>query len=197
MNELLKNRFSGIFHGNTWGSIESRSGKGSEVRNTEKIIKEIPKLIKKYKIKSILDIPCGDFNYMKEIELDCDYIGADIVPSLIEENKSNYKNVKFECLDITSDELPKCDLVLVRDCLVHLSNENILKAIDNIKKSGSKYLLTTSFERCIINVDLGSRMWRAINVKASPFNMDVIDSIRDDTELIPATSDKKLYLIKL
>lgn len=37
-------------------------------------------MLKKYSIKSILDIPCGDFSWMKKIELDgIEYIGADIV----------------------------------------------------------------------------------------------------------------------
>ena len=50
----------------TYGG-ESRSGAGSTLEITEKIRKDIVKLIKEKDIKSIVDLGCGDFNWMKEI----------------------------------------------------------------------------------------------------------------------------------
>ena len=140
------NIFSSIYDNYGFGGEESRSGPGSTLSETEKIREKIKNLVKYKEIKSVVDIPCGDFNWMKEVNLSgIDYIGGDIVPKLIEENKIKYSNFKFEVMDVTTTQLPKVDLVFVRDCLGHLSDANVLKAVENIKKSGSKYLLTTSF----------------------------------------------------
>jgi len=196
MNEFLKNKFDNVFRKNAWGSNESRSGKGSELKFTNSIIDSIPNIIREYSINSVLDIPCGDYNYMKEINLPCDYIGADIVPDLIEFNKSRYPDIEFKCLDITSDNLPKCDLILSRDCLVHLSNTDIEKAIINMKKSGARYLLTTSFSNTIKNIDLPAGGWRKLNTELSPFYMDTIEVFSENSAQIDA-EDKTLTLINL
>jgi len=196
MNESLKKRFNNIFNRNVWGSFESKSGKGSELRFTDGIIKSIPNIIKDHSINSILDLPCGDYNYMKEVDLACDYIGADIAPDLIEYNQSRYPDVKFECLDVTSDPLPKCDLILSRDCLVHLSNADIEKAVANMKKSGAKYLLTTSFSNTTKNIDLPAGGWRKINIELNPFNMDVIQVVSENSGQDNA-EDKTLTLVNL
>jgi len=198
MNESLKNRFKKVFTTNLWGSRESRSGKGSELRQTELIIKQIPEIIKKYKICSILDAPCGDYNYMKEIKLQCKYIGIDIVSELIESNSLKYNSVDFRCLDITSDDLPRCDLVLVRDLFSHLSNDHIKCSIQNIKKSGAKFLLVTSYTDHKKNLDLGSgpdKQWRRINLEKEPFNLNVEAKYSDGG--CPINKDKSLLLINI
>ena len=76
----LVETFTEIFDKNLWASPESVSGGGSEMQNTEAIRRELPYLIQKFGIKSILDIPCGDWNWMKSVDLcGASYIGADIV----------------------------------------------------------------------------------------------------------------------
>ena len=45
-------------------------------------------------IKRLFDAPCGDFNWMKEVHLlDVDYIGGDIVSSLVLNNKEQFCNL--------------------------------------------------------------------------------------------------------
>ena len=188
----MKDIFQRIYLSNKWGSKESKSGKGSELSSTEVIRKELPELVKKLNVKSILDIPCGDYNYMKEIDLNCDYIGADIVPELITSNSMKYPNVKFMCLDIVNSKLPKCDLVIVRDCLVHLSNKEVFKALDNIKASGCKYILTTSFPE-FTNKDISTGQWRPINLAAPPFNYNPIMVI-EEGDRQKEYENKSLYL---
>ena len=194
MNDSLKSRFKKVFKTNLWGSRESRSGKGSELIQTKTLINEIPRIIKKYKISSLLDAPCGDYNYMKEIKLECDYIGLDIVPELIQSNSAKYNGVDFRCLDITCDDLPKCDLVLVRDCLTHLKNEDVKKAIKNIKKSGAKFLLVTSYTEHMENLDLENGQWRRLNMEIKPFNLKSEYAFMECGDRI--NKDKSLILIK-
>lgn len=177
----VKKIFTEIYEKNLWTSQESNSGAGSELKNTEVIRREIPEVIKKFGIKTILDIPCGDFNWMKSVDLsEVSYMGADIVESLVEINNKKFDGVNFQVLDIIQDELPKVDLIFARDILGHLTYENINKAITNIRNSGSKYLLTTSFTKWHYNVDIKDGDWRPINLMIPPFNMKPIYLINEN-----------------
>lgn len=167
--------FTEIYNSNHWNSEESISGVGSQLNQTETLIKALNGLLKDeaLNINSILDIPCGDFNWMRYVEMNnVSYKGADIVEPLIGSNKEQYKdrsNVEFEVLNLINDELPKTDVIFVRDCLVHLCYADIDKALKNIKASGSKYLLTTTFNEHV-NKDIVTGEWRAINLQEAPFN---------------------------
>ena len=166
----LKKIFTEIYESNSWTSSESRSGLGSELLSTETIRKELPEVFKKFNIKSVLDIPCGDFNWMSNVDLkEVHYIGADIVENMIEDNKNNFKDYEFKVLDITEDDLPEVDLIFARDILGHFDYENIEKTIKNIIRSGSKYLLTTSFTKWEYNVEIKNGDWRPINLMLKPF----------------------------
>jgi SAM-dependent methyltransferase len=166
----LKKIFTEIYESNSWTSSESRSGLGSELLSTETIRKELPEVFKKFNIKSVLDIPCGDFNWMSNVDLkEVHYIGADIVENMIEDNKNNFKDYEFKVLDITEDDLPEVDLIFARDILGHFDYENIEKTIKNIIRSGSKYLLTTSFTKWEYNIDIKNGDWRPINLMLKPF----------------------------
>lgn len=167
--------FSEIFKNNSWGSKESVSGPGSELRHTRHLINEIPYLFKELEIKSLLDIPCGDFNWMQHVDLgQIEYIGADIVPELIEKNKIRFEKKfrKFEHLDIMTSSLPRVDAVLCRDIFVHFPNDSIMTSIDNICKSGSKYLITTNFTFRALpaNQDIKMGEGRRVNFELAPFN---------------------------
>ena len=110
-------------------------------------------------------------------------------------------NLDFRVMDITVDALPKVDLIINRDCLVHLSNENIFKFIANIKKSGSKYLLVTSFtekkigeKKC--NSDILNGSWRPLNLELSPYNFkNPLHTINENCmEVYPLYTDKCMLL---
>ena len=140
-------KFNIIHKLNIWNSFETMSGSGSEIRNTRIISNILPKIIKKYKIKTLFDCPCGDMNYMSKIlkrlkkNLKIKYVGGDIVKNLIINNRKKYPMYKFIHFDIINDKISKYDLIMVKDLLNHLSFNNIKEVLSNIKKSGSKYLL--------------------------------------------------------
>src|SRR5262249_1012144 len=140
--------FTKIYAMNHWGSNESASGRGSTLRYTENLRKELPELFKRFSISSIYDAPCGDFNWMKTVieENNIVYFGADIVPVLIERLRKNYENsrVSFYLADITADEFQKADLWICRDCLFHLSNMDIYFALQRFLSSGTPFILTTT-----------------------------------------------------
>jgi len=169
-----KDIFAQIYKRNIWGSKESGSGLGSQINTTKKIRKILPQIWKKYSIKTFLDIPCGDYNWMKEVnKTNIEYIGADIVKHVIANNSKTYKAPKvcFKVLDATKDKLPKVDMIFCKDCLQHLSNESVWKILKNFKRSGSKYLLVTSYPLTLKNWDILDGDYRQLNLQKAPFNL--------------------------
>jgi SAM-dependent methyltransferase len=194
-----KEIFTDIFLNNSWNSKESLSGHGSTFEQTRILRGDLALLFEKYQIKSILDIPCGDFNWMKEVDLtSIIYTGADIVKPLIRQNNKLYKSHEktFKVLDIVNDRLPMFDLVFVRDCFVHLSYYDISIAIKNIKQSKCKYLLTTTFTDRVSNHDTKDGGWRPLNLQLAPFNLPTpIEIINENcTEEGGEYSDKSMAL---
>ncbi|MBO3458574.1 class I SAM-dependent methyltransferase [Aetokthonos hydrillicola CCALA 1050] len=194
--------FSNIFSHNRWLESESVSGPGSTLEQTAFIRKMLPLLLKELNVKSVLDAPCGDFYWMKEVELDLDeYWGGDIVPDLITEIKQKYANKKrnFITLDIVADQLPTVDLIFCRDCFVHLPFKDIITAIKNFKTSGSTYLLTTTYPGGVQkNKDIIIGNWRAIDLQLSPFNFSPpIKVINEQTTESGDLPEKSLGLWKL
>ena len=61
--------FKQHYQRNTWGCSESLSGEGSTLDQTAAIRGALPQLIREFRIQSMLDIPCGDFNWMKMLDL--------------------------------------------------------------------------------------------------------------------------------
>lgn len=170
----LKQRFSQIYHHNIFGGGKSRSGEGSDLVQTAIIRRELPSLLYQIKARSFLDAPCGDWHWMQKTSLGVEsYIGVDIVDALIENNRQSFGNAatRFECLNLTDDLLPKVDVIFSRDCLVHLSLADAMRILANFKRSGSKYLITTTFTARSKNTDLAGKdsFWRALNMQAAPF----------------------------
>lgn len=171
--EDLQHKFSTVYLENLFNSEESRSGEGSNLHQTRIIRQEIPRVAKEYKIRTFIDAPCGDWNWMKAVDLDVEqYIGVDIVPALIEKNNKQYKNnkVSFKVVNLVKGMVPQADLIFSRDCLVHLSFADSIQIIKNFKKSGAKYFLTTTFTSRDSNLDLEGLFWRPLNMQKAPFN---------------------------
>lgn len=166
--------FTRIYHGNAWGDPESSSGTGSNLQQTATLRAQLISLLNDLGIRSVLDIPCGDFNWMKDVvySLTVTYIGADIVTQLIDRNNARFgtDNISFTRLDILCDPLPRCDLVLCRDCLVHFNSSAAARAIDNLKRSGATFLLVTHFSGDRQFKDILTGEWHPVNLLKAPFN---------------------------
>jgi hypothetical protein len=167
--------FDSIYKANSWACDESRSGCGSTLAYTEPLRRDFRKLVARYHVGSLLDAPCGDFNWMQHVEFPdaFQYIGGDIVQDLVDELSRNYESGgrRFVRLDVTRDELPSADLWLCRDCLFHLPNADILAALKNFQKSDIKYLLTTTFTFPRSNMDIEHGEFRYLNLELTPFSL--------------------------
>src|SRR5262245_18294066 len=94
--------FERIYAGNLWGDAESASGSGSSAAGTAPLRAELPGLFADLGIRTLLDAPCGDFHWMREVAGGLDhYIGLDIVPALIARNTAHHASdrVQFICAD--------------------------------------------------------------------------------------------------
>lgn len=192
----LAERFGYIYETNLWGSEESRSGLGSAVDETAHLRQALSDLVLRLGIRSLLDIPCGDYGWLSQASLDLEYTGADIVAAIVERNRTLYPGRTFLQLDLTRDELPNADMVLCRDCLVHLSFENVFRALDRIRTSGAGWLLATTFLEHDANQDIPDGDWRMLNLECAPFNLPRPEAVIVEgcTEAGGAYADKALGL---
>jgi hypothetical protein len=169
----LAARFERIARTNLWGAATSVSGLGSEDPATAAIRDALPGLLHRLGARSLLDAPCGDAGWIGSMQLDVGYVGIDIVPSLIAANSARVARGelrgRFLVADITRDSLPRCEVILCRDCLVHLSFQNIARAISCFRASGAQFLLVTTFPEWDDNSDCEDGDWRALNMTKPPF----------------------------
>ncbi|RKT55370.1 class I SAM-dependent methyltransferase [Saccharothrix australiensis] len=152
----------------------SRSGVGSDLVQTAVLRAELPGLVAALGVRTFLDLPCGDFFWMSRVELGVEsYLGADVVPEVVERNRERFARPdrEFLVLDLVRDPLPPADLVFSRDCLVHLSHDDVRGALDNVKRSGAKYLATTTFTERAANDDIETGGWRPLNLRVAPFHL--------------------------
>ncbi|GLR96948.1 MULTISPECIES: class I SAM-dependent methyltransferase [Bradyrhizobium] len=177
----LAARFERIERTNLWGAATSVSGLGSEDPATSAVCEALPALLQRLRVRSLLDAPCGDAGWIGRLELDVDYTGIDIVPSLIEANRRRVAGGaspgRFLVADITRDALPLADLILCRDCLVHLSFANIDRALAQFRISGARLLLVTTFPEWDGNRDCEDGDWRALNMEKAPFDWPAPDAL--------------------
>jgi hypothetical protein len=164
--------FTQIYRQNGWFHPETVSGSGSAIFNTVSIREELPILIRELGVRTLCDIPCGDCNWIRELSLDIDlYVGADVVREIIDlhQRRSGGERRRFYHWDITHDPLPAFDLVLCRDCLVHFSLEDARKAVGNIVRSRSRFLVTTTYPSLRTNEEIATGDWRPVNLEREPF----------------------------
>lgn len=176
----LESRFHEVFSNRLWGDEETVSGPGS-CRNSQPVLDSLTALkviVCEHNIKSMVDIPCGDFNWMhlflKELP-ELLYTGIDIVPEIIQQNQAKFPDVSFLAQDITKT-VPVCsDLLFSKDMLNHLCFEDVRRALRNMHASGSRLLLlTNNFGHANLELDYDVTGWagasRHLDITLSPFN---------------------------
>lgn len=165
--------FDDIYAHHSWGG-QSPSGPGSGREQAERLGPFLCFLLRTLKIESMLDAACGDFNWLQHVALPVkSYTGIDIVTRAVELNNAAHANEQrsFLRLDITHEELPRCDFILCRDCLMHLPIEDAARALGNFKASGAKWLLSTTFPDTKENAKIEAGQWHPINLRLSPFDL--------------------------
>jgi SAM-dependent methyltransferase len=167
-------RFREAYGSRTWVSGDgqlSLSGQGSETLATRTVVEALPALLAHLGCRRLLDVGCGDWNWMRDVPLPCDYVGIDIVPEVVDANRRFERvGVKFEVGDAIAGPLPEADVVLCREVLFHLSFRDGLAALANIRAAG-RWLLTTSDTEIWYNSDIGTGDYRRINLQRAPYRL--------------------------
>jgi len=138
-------------------------------------------------IGSIVDIGCGDWQFLRFVNLaGVRYHGFDVVESVIERNRRLYaaENISFDMIPDDFDDVPLADLLIMKDVLQHLSNEEILRHRDGLFSRFPKCLLTNSYRKLRLhnydmasndyttghNYQIASGDFRCLDLNADPFN---------------------------
>lgn len=164
----------------TGGLPETACGAGSMVENTYQVRGMLPEIFNGLSVSTVLDAPCGDFNWMALTDLSgVNYIGADydeehcLSASMRASQPTEYqpKSKVIVTLDVCRDELPSADLMLCRDFLQHLPTDMVFTVLKNFMASHIPWLLATSHDNSE-NADIVSAgMFRPLNLMAPPFNL--------------------------
>ncbi len=137
--------FENIYKHNYW---QFGSGRGSLVENNREYIDFLPRKLQELGVKTVVDIGCGDWQFSRYIDwTPFDYLGVDIVGSVIEENKRNFEkeNIKFDVINIFDEheKIPEADVYLLKDVMIHWRHEQIRQMIPILLEK-CKYIITTN-----------------------------------------------------
>jgi len=168
--------FAAIYDQGAWRHGDEKvppSGHGSSITATKGVRGALPGLLETIGAKTLLDLGCGDFTWMQTVQLPCDYIGVDIVPSVIEQNRKTFASPQrdFRVLDFVVEVPPKADTVLCREVLFHLSFEDGLAGLRNALATDCRHLLLTSDRGTAFNADIQSGDFRSLNLEKAPFKL--------------------------
>jgi hypothetical protein len=117
------------------GLPETQCGYGSTLEATKTQREWIPKIIKEHRIKTIADVGAGDLNWFSKLNL----------PKTVHVKHYDVYPRRPEVIqfDLLKASPPASDMILCLWVLNHFDFESCRKAIENLKASGSKYLMMT------------------------------------------------------
>jgi SAM-dependent methyltransferase len=183
----IRDRFSAIYDTGVWQTgmdDQPLSGRGSSLEATEALRSNLQDLLDRLGSRTLLDIGCGDLTWISKLRLRQEYIGVDIVSSVVEMNRSNMPTAEFHCLDATTDDLPEADTVLCREVLFHLSFADGQKLVANVCRKPRKWLICTTDSETLINSDIESGDFRMLNLRKAPYRFGEPAAVIADDGLV-------------
>lgn len=179
--------FNTIYQRNIWGG---GSGIGSAPHIARPYMTFLQAFLQNNAIASVVDIGCGDWQFSQFINWgNASYLGIDVVPSVIAANTQRFSraNVRFVCDNPCRDgfEAPAGELLLVKDVLQHLSNENA-KRILALTNRFRFALITNAYAPT--NDDCANGDTRPLDIRAEPFNVR-------NAALVFAFAEKATFLL--
>lgn len=177
--------FTHIYLTNAWGTNsngECSSGSGSTLENTVTYRDFLQDFLNVYDIHSVVDAGCGDWGHSHAINWDgIEYKGYDVVKVILERVRGRYSapNINFIHGDILWTDLPKADLLICKDVLEHLSNEDISLFLKQLPKY--KFCLITNdidvHTQTSTNPDTYMGGYHVIDLTQPPFNLAGIKAL--------------------
>ena len=182
-----REHFARIYNEHAWGG-KSQSGPGSDPQLLRQYLSLLTDLIKDRRIRSVVDIGCGDWSLAKTIDWSgISYTGIDIVPQLIDRLNQEHgsDNIRFVCADLASDRLPDADLCVSKDVLQHLSNASVHRFLSELDSHFTFAVITNDFihnqragwrrlwkrTSMLANADISDGGYRPLSLTEAPFNL--------------------------
>lgn len=186
----LKARFDTIYKAGIWRHGDHAtpgSGQGSSLASTDSLRRTLLSLLTQLGAKTLLDVGCGDLSWMQHLPIEADYIGIDVVDTVIERNREIFERPgrRFAVLDATIDELPEADVVLCREVLFHLSFDDIHRLLRNVLSKNRRWLILTSDRQTLFNSNIPTGDFRLLNLEARPFGFPPPRHEIDDSAVFP------------
>lgn len=195
---FTEQKFSRIYDQRVWGDDGNGSGGGSTLEYTKRTRALVEMMIFKYSIDVLVDAPCGAMAWLPNVIFrvgkdrpQFQYIGVDIVPSVIENNIQRFQNVsnmKFTVFDISTRPLTITkktngkSAIFSRDALQHLSFDLVISTLQNFARSNVDYIIIGSYPNVGRNANISTGDYFAIDLSSSPFSLPApLEVIEEET----------------
>jgi SAM-dependent methyltransferase len=171
--------FQSIYAQKGWGvgpQGGASSGAGSTMDFTRLYRVFLQDFLVAHGIRSVVDAGCGDWQFSRAIDWKgIDYLGIDIVPSLIEENRRRYgaANIRFEVADMVRDPLPPADLLIVKDVLQHLPDADISRVLAQLPRYRHVLIVSGVDPRTLsaAHQDVAAGGFRPLDITQPPYSL--------------------------
>ncbi len=192
----LEQTFTEIYESGVWArasGVRYHSGPGSMPDVTKAYEDFVTGYLERdLAIRTLVDIGCGDFQVSRRIlqrlRRPIRYHGCDIAPKLVDYNQQQFGHagkISFHHINVASGPLPDGDIVTIREVFQHLSNETILAALANLRRSFKRAIVTESVYRspAAPNLDIVSGYRTRDGLKSgvyldlAPFSLRVLEQV--------------------
>ncbi|MHB1247092.1 MAG: class I SAM-dependent methyltransferase [Sulfuriferula sp.] len=187
MTETNNQAFSKIYDRHVWQG-DSLSGPGSDAERTSEFRALLEKFLRSHEIRSVVDLGCGDWSYSQLIDwTGIKYIGIDAVDSVIEKNQRQHakSNISFLSMDAACQGLPQADLLIVKEVLQHLPNQDVQSILTKAQTypyaifvndishhvRGTWKQLWRWQSICPTNTDISPGSYRLLALREPPFSL--------------------------
>ena len=154
--------------------LEYNQRGASSIEYTQKIFANLNDFFHRYNITSMFDAGCNDAAWINNLNLAVKYQGGDISSSVLTHGKKAH-NLNLIEHDIRQDPIPQCDLLWIRDVMIHLTDRDRRSVLKNWLKSNIPWIMMTQCDG-VINQDIvydDKIQTSEINWYASPWNFPV------------------------
>jgi SAM-dependent methyltransferase len=149
-DESSESVFTNIYKNAAWGTNEvgeGSSGLGSRLENAKEYVTFLQNFMQEQEVNSVVDVGCGDWGLSRYVDWkELEYQGYDVVKEVIEKNQAQFSSqtIRFHHADVLFTNLPAADLMICKDMMQHLRNDDILSLLYQVHK----------FKHCLITNDV-------------------------------------------
>lgn len=167
--------FTKIYETGGWGK-KWDSGAGSDLSFASPYIGYVSRFIKDAKASAVLDAGTGDGRVLDSIikqvkRKKTKFLATDCSEAIVAMGKKACPGAEWSVLDLAKDEIPKADIVLLKDVLNHLPNNLIESVLDRLVASGAKAIIAScDFRNAEVSKDIQTGDHRALDLNHPLFS---------------------------